>query len=62
MPSSPPSIAPGGPLDVDGAGWTWAYPPVSLHEMAGHLVLSCDTEPDPRYQFFLIRRDLPNPG
>jgi sugar diacid utilization regulator len=43
----------GGPLQVEGAGWGWGYPLVSLDDMVGHLVVSCDTEPDPHYQSLL---------
>ena len=43
----------GGPLDLDGAGWAWAYPMVSLDEMVGHLVISRDAEPEPHHQFLL---------
>jgi DNA-binding PucR family transcriptional regulator len=43
----------GGPLNVDGAGWAWAYPLVSQDNMAGHLMVSRDTEPEPHHQFLL---------
>jgi sugar diacid utilization regulator len=43
----------GGAVDVDGAGWAWAYPLISLDDMAGHLVVRCDTEPEPHHQFLL---------
>ncbi len=43
----------GGPLEVDGAGWAWAYPLVNQADMAGHLVVSRDTEPEPHHQFLL---------
>lgn len=38
---------------MDGAGWAWAYPMVSQADMAGHLVVSGDTEPEPHHQFLL---------
>jgi hypothetical protein len=40
-------------MNVEGAGWAWAYPLVSLNDMAGYLVFSCDAEPEPHYQFLL---------
>ncbi|MGH3692636.1 MAG: PucR family transcriptional regulator [Pseudonocardiaceae bacterium] len=43
----------GGPLDLDSPRWAWAYPVVSLDDMAGHLVVSRDTEPEPHHQFLL---------
>ncbi len=43
----------GGPLEVDDAGWAWAYPLVNQADMAGHLVVSRDTEPEPHHQFLL---------
>jgi DNA-binding PucR family transcriptional regulator len=43
----------GGAVDVEGAGWAWAYPLVSLDDMRGYLVVSLDTEPEPHYQFLL---------
>ncbi|HWR47498.1 MAG TPA: helix-turn-helix domain-containing protein [Pseudonocardiaceae bacterium] len=43
----------GGAVDVDGASWSWAYPLASLDDMAGYLVVSRDTEPEPHHQFLL---------
>ncbi|MGH3897965.1 MAG: PucR family transcriptional regulator [Pseudonocardiaceae bacterium] len=43
----------GGAVDVEGAGWTWMYPLVTLDDMSGYLVVSLDTEPEPHYQFLL---------
>src|ERR1700733_9416407 len=41
----------GGVMNVEGVGWAWAYPLVSLDDMAGHLVVSCDTEPEAHHLF-----------
>jgi sugar diacid utilization regulator len=43
----------GGAVDMDGAGWAWAYPLVSPACMDGYLVVSRDIEPEPHYQFLL---------
>lgn len=43
----------GGALTVEGAGWAWVYPLTGLDEMAGHLVVSADSEPEPHPQFLL---------
>ncbi len=43
----------GGALTVDGAAWAWAYPLTGLDEMAGHLVISGDNEPEPHHHFLL---------
>jgi sugar diacid utilization regulator len=43
----------GGVMNVEGVGWAWAYPLVSLDDMAGHLVVSCDTEPEAHHLFLL---------
>lgn len=43
----------GGALTVDAAAWVWAYPLTGLDEMAGHLVVSSDSEPEPHHQFLL---------
>jgi sugar diacid utilization regulator len=43
----------GGSLHVAGHGWAWAYPLVSGDDMAGHLVVSRDTEPQAHHQFLL---------
>jgi sugar diacid utilization regulator len=43
----------GGVMNIDGVGWAWAYPLVSLNAMVGHLVVSCDAEPEPYYQLLL---------
>ena len=43
----------GGSLRVDGAGWVWGYPLVGLEERAGHLVVSCENEPESDHQFLL---------
>lgn len=48
---SSPLATGAGALDVDGAGWAWAYPLVNQADMAGHLVVSRDTEPEPHHQF-----------
>lgn len=43
----------GGALTVQGAAWAWAYPLTGLDEMAGHLVVSAENEPEPHHQFLL---------
>ncbi|MGQ0779272.1 MAG: PucR family transcriptional regulator [Pseudonocardiales bacterium] len=43
----------GGPLEIGGADWAWAYPLVNQADMAGHLVVSRDTEPEPHHQLLL---------
>ena len=43
----------GGALTVQDAGWAWAYPLAGVEDKAGHLVVSCDTEPKPHQQFLL---------
>src|SRR5918998_1589491 len=43
----------GGAVDVDGTGWAWAYHLVGSDGMAGHLVVGCDTEPEPHHRFLL---------
>jgi hypothetical protein len=43
----------GGVLNVEGAGWAWAYPLVSLDDLGGYLVVSFGTEPEPHRQFLL---------
>ena len=43
----------GGALTVQDAGWAWAYPLAGVEDKAGHLVVSCDTEPKPHHQFLL---------
>jgi sugar diacid utilization regulator len=43
----------GGPLEIDGVGWAWAYPLVNPVDTDGHLVVSHDTEPKSHHQFLL---------
>ncbi|HKR50095.1 MAG TPA: helix-turn-helix domain-containing protein [Pseudonocardiaceae bacterium] len=43
----------GGPVNIEGAGWAWAYPLVSLDDLNGYLVVSFDTAPEPHRQFLL---------
>jgi sugar diacid utilization regulator len=43
----------GGALTVGGSGWAWAYPLTGAAQMAGHLVVSSDCEPEPHHQFLL---------
>jgi sugar diacid utilization regulator len=43
----------GGLCNIEGCGWAWAYPLVSVNDMAGHLVVSRDTEPEAHHQFLL---------
>jgi DNA-binding PucR family transcriptional regulator len=43
----------GGALDVERAGWAWAYPLISLDDLDGYLVVSFDAEPEPHRHFLL---------
>ncbi|MDQ4033640.1 MAG: helix-turn-helix domain-containing protein [Actinomycetota bacterium] len=43
----------GGAVAVQDAGWAWAYPLAGVEDKAGHLLVSCDTEPRPHHQFVL---------
>jgi sugar diacid utilization regulator len=43
----------GGLLEVDDAGWAWAYPLANQADMTGHLVVSRDTAPRPHHRFLL---------
>lgn len=43
----------GGVMSVEGAAWAWAHPLISLDEIVGHLLVSCESEPDAHHQFLL---------
>ncbi|MDT7713827.1 MAG: hypothetical protein QOG46_2734 [Pseudonocardiales bacterium] len=43
----------GGAVTVQGAVWAWAYPLTSLDEVAGHLVVCGDSEPEAHHTFLL---------
>jgi sugar diacid utilization regulator len=43
----------GGPVEVDGAGWAWAYPLGNQAEPVGHLVVGRDTGLDPHHRFLV---------
>lgn len=43
----------GGVLTVGQAGWAWAYPLTGVKQMAGHLLVSSDREPESHRQFLL---------
>lgn len=43
----------GGALTLGDAGWAWAYPLTVAAEVTGHLLVSCDGEPEPHRQFLL---------
>ncbi len=43
----------GGALTVGQAGWAWAYPLTGVKQVAGHLLVSSDREPESHRQFLL---------
>ncbi|MGE3287631.1 MAG: PucR family transcriptional regulator [Pseudonocardia sp.] len=45
--------AAGGPVELDGAMWAWAYPLGSATATFGHLVVAADVEPSGEEQFLL---------
>ena len=43
----------GGALTMGQAGWAWAYPLTGVKQVAGHLLVSSDREPESHRQFVL---------
>jgi sugar diacid utilization regulator len=43
----------GGPLELSGAAWSWAYPLAGLSGLAGYVIVSADSEPGIHHRFLL---------